>query len=174
MKLSTITVLNWPEFQWDNNVRFDCPCIGNRTSDVWCLECDCAGVVFPANPTAYDTGYKPTGSINRLPYDHVVAFEYNGNIWLGTRLREGVDPAPFLAAAWLNLFPKCQWLPEQCGDVNSVQDYNKYLPPDVAAAVIAKLRESLELNMEKSQADLERLNDLTAGGRHDGAGEAVP
>jgi hypothetical protein len=160
MKLVTTAVYNWPEFQWTQGVRFDCPCVGERASHLGCLECNGAGMVFPVNPTAYDTGYKVSGPLNRLPYNCVVAFEYNGTIWLGTRLREEVDPAPFLAAAWLNLFPKCQWLPEQFGDVNSIPDYQKHLPADVAAAVIAKLRESIKLNLEKSQADLDRLKQM--------------
>lgn len=124
------------------------------------MECGDTKVVFPVNSTAYDTGYEVAGPINRMPYGGVVAFAYRGHVWLATRLCEGVPAAPFLAAAWLRMFPKTQWLPEQFGDVNSVPEFYANLPKDDADAVVAKLRESLSLNLEKSQADLEKLNQM--------------
>lgn len=164
MKLSTITVENWYEFSWKYGIKFHCACLQTGQGNMNCLECFDARVVFPSNPTAYDTGYEVAGQTERLPYVGVVAFEHQGRVWLGTRLRDEVDPAPFLASAWLRMFPKSQWLPEQFVDVNSVPDYYKSLPKHDADAIVAKLKESLELTAEKSRGDLERLAELTRGG----------
>lgn len=163
MKLSTIAVENWNDFSWKNGIKFHCACVQTGHGNMNCLECFDNRIVYPTQATAYDTGYEVAGLTARLPYVGVVAFDYQGHVWLGTRLREEVDPAPFLASAWLRLFPKSQWLPEQFVDVNSVPDYYKSLPKHDADAIVAKLKESLERTAEKSKSDLERLEELSRG-----------
>lgn len=160
MKLSAITVEDWDQFGREHGVLFHCPCVAKGFANNPCDECGETRVVTPINPTAYDTGYMVAGPVNPLPYAGVVAFAHQGHVWFGTRLREGAVAAPFLAMAWLRMFPKSQWLPEQFGDVNSVPDFYSCLPRADADAVVERLRESLSLNLEKSQADLDRLNQM--------------
>ena len=163
MKLSTIAADDWHEFSWKNVVKFHCACVLAGHGNSACLDCMGQRIVYPTQATAYDSGYEVTGTIDRIPYTGVVAFEYQGHVWMGTRLREGVDPAPFLASAWLKMFPKSKWLPEQFVDVNSVPDYYNSLPKIDADAIVAKRREALAMTAEKSRADLERLDRLSPG-----------
>ncbi len=157
MKLSAISVYNWREFQLTHNIKFNCFCAGKTTQ---CLYCNNTNEILPVNPVAYDTGYEIAGIINQMPYVGVVAFVYQNRIWLATRLGENTYPAPYLAMAWIRLFPNSQWLPEQFGDVNSVVDFYNVLPKEDADTVISKLRKSLSLNIEKSQEDLNKLNEI--------------
>ena len=150
MKLSTITVSDWEQFGITKNVFFHCPCD----------KCRDDGVVFPTSSTAYDTGYEVAGPVEQSPYPGVIGFHHHGHVWLGTRLNDGVDAAPYLAAAWLRMFPNSQWLPEQFGDVNSVPEFHAELPREDADAVVAKLRESLSMSLEKSKDDLKKLNQM--------------
>lgn len=156
MKLSTISINNWHEFILDNKVDLSCQC----DSNVGCVECYWLRSIFPTSNIAYDTGYIAIRDMKRLPYTGVVAFEYRGHVWMTTRLQIDVNPLPYLAAAWIKMFPKCEWLPEQFGDVNNILDFYAVLPKEDADAVVVKIRDSLTMNIEKSQLYLNKINQM--------------
>jgi len=136
MKLSSLRIYDWPSFIYEYNIDI--------------------GDIVPVGHVVYDTGYEIAGDFQRVPYKDTIAFAHARRIWLvynGT----AEDETPFLAMAWLNLFPRCEWLPEQFGDAGSWPDYYHNLPPEDADRIVGKLKQSLQLDLKRSQAGLAQL-----------------
>ena len=101
-------VENWTEFIEENDIDFTCrDCKGEG-----CEECE-EGSLIPMWNTIWDTGFYVSDDhhLPCKPAPNVVAFQHDKHVWLGLT-GCGMDCTPYLALAWLNLFPNCQWIPE--------------------------------------------------------------
>jgi hypothetical protein len=122
--------------------------------------------------TIVDTDF-PAGSDYcpvELPHDFggVVAFEFDGNIWLGLSAC-GMDMSPYYCKAWLELFPDVGWLPTQW--INSTNLYGGYyqstVGPEWAKKIIAKYGETLEMKYQAAKIDRKRLKEFLKAERED-------
>jgi len=154
MKLSSVRIQNWPDFVRRNGIDLSCDCAKQG-----CANCDNRGIVWPTGDTAYDTGYEVAGAFPRTPYPGTVAFEHQRRIWLADAGNHE-EVGPFLGMAWVRLFPNCEWLPEQFGDADSVKDYLRLLPEQDAAYLVEKLRQSLQLILDRATEELRKLEGL--------------
>jgi len=153
-QLSTMRVDDWSDFVKRHGIDLGCDCQRG------CSHCNNRRIVWPTAGVAFDTGYNVTGEFPRVPYRGTVAFEYERRIWLAACCGPEQDSGPFLAMAWLSLFPRCGWLPEQFGDVASIRDIYATLAAEDAEKVVEKLKESLELALERSKAGLTQLEEF--------------
>lgn len=153
MKLSSIKIDHWPEFIQKHQIDLRCVCVTG------CGLCGHTGLIQPRGTIAYDTGYLPEGRFSRLPYPGVVAFEHQGRIWLAA-CRLLIEPSPFFAMAWIELFPNCEWLPEQFADLSCFADFEAMLPRSDADRLRTKIRQALEFDVQRSQEALRRFREL--------------
>jgi len=107
-------VEDWGQFIEENDIDLRCPaCKGEGTIDeACCEECSGTGYMEIMWDTIWDTGFHANG--RQLPAEaHGVGmFKHEGNVWFGLQ-GCGMDMTPHLAAAWIEAFPDCQWLPDQ-------------------------------------------------------------
>jgi len=109
---------DWGQFIEEHDIDLSCDeCNGTGEVEVEdgdekeeCQECS-GGYVEPLWNTVWDTGFHAAGrECPRQPAPNTFAFEFDERIWLGLTCC-GMDCTPFLALAWINLFPDCRWLP---------------------------------------------------------------
>lgn len=109
-RLETYHVDDWAKFIEENDIDLSCPvCRGEKDE---CEECSGTGYLEIMWNTIWDTGFHAGSRSIPASIHGVAAFEHNGNVWFGLQ-GCGMDMTPYLAAAWVELFPDCQWLPEQ-------------------------------------------------------------
>jgi hypothetical protein len=103
-------VEDWGKFIEENDIDLSCPkCHGEGGA---CEECSGSGYMEIMWDTIWDTGFSSQSVRTPSECHGVAIFERNGNVWFGLQ-GCGMDMTPQLAAAWLETFPDCQWLPEQ-------------------------------------------------------------
>ena len=92
----------------------DCDGTGEVEDDEECCEdCNGSGYIEPMWNTIWNTGFHAVAG-RKVPRQlgTVFAFEWDNEIWFGLS-GCGMDCGPYLAAAWMEMFPDCEWLPEQ-------------------------------------------------------------
>jgi len=116
--LQTYQVADWGEFIQQNDIDLHCRhCQGQGRSDEgeYCEECGGSGYIEPLWNTIWNTGFHATGEHGHpLPtadLPNVFVFKHDDYVWFGLTCC-GMDCTPHLAAAWLEMFPDCTWLPE--------------------------------------------------------------
>jgi hypothetical protein len=108
--LKTFHVDDWADFIRANDIDLTCPmCRGDKEN---CDDCSGVGYMTPMWNTIWNTGYQNGAQHVPAHLGDVFAFDWDGEIWFGL-LGCGMDLTPCLAWAWIEMFPKCQWLPEQ-------------------------------------------------------------
>ena len=108
--LQTYHVDDWAEFIQAHDIDLTCPtCRGERER---CNDCDGSGYIDPMWNTVWNTGFRNGAQSVPAYLGNVFAFDWDGEIWFGL-LGCGMDCTPFLALAWIEMFPGCQWLPDQ-------------------------------------------------------------
>lgn len=157
MKLASIKVDSWMEFAKWHGIDLSCECNDINGYHDHPIRDDNECLVIPVGLTAYDSGYEVAGHFPRIPYPKTVAFAHEGRIGLAFNGEAGEEETPFLAMAWLNLFPNCEWLPEQFGDFNSIPDYYAHLPPEDAERLVQRIEQSVKLELERSSAALQKI-----------------
>lgn len=119
--LQTYQVENWGEFITENEIDLLCPsCKGRGSADYGCgpdteecEKCNGSGYMEILWNTIWNTGFHATPKHPTPAEAHGVAvFEWDDHIWFGLQAC-GMDMTPHLAACWLEMFPDCQWLPDQ-------------------------------------------------------------
>jgi len=112
--LGTLHVDDWEKFIEENDIDLACPtCHGEGiVGQDDCEDCGGAGYLEPMWNTIWNTGFH--GCAEHLPAEShgVIAFEYDNHVWFALA-GCGMDMTPHLAAAWAELFPQCEWIPEQ-------------------------------------------------------------
>lgn len=114
--LETYQVEDWSAFIAENDIDLSCPtCKGlgeNEDTREGCEDCGGSGYIEVMWNTIWNTGFHSAG--RSLPWEcgSVFAFEHERHVWFGLGAC-GMDLTPHLAEAWLELFPDCQWLPDQ-------------------------------------------------------------
>ncbi len=108
--LQTYHIDDWAEFITTHDIDLTYPtCKGEKER---CEDCDGSGYIEPLWNTIWNTGFS-SGALSVPAYlGNVFAFDWDGEIWFGLTCC-GMDCTPFLALAWIEMFPGCQWLPEQ-------------------------------------------------------------
>jgi len=107
MHLETKHIDDWQSFIEENDIDLICKkCNGDG-----CEECT-AGSIEPMWNTVWNTGFHSTDVELPIHLPNVFAFEYDDYVWLGLTCC-GMDCTPYLALAWMALFPDCDWLPDQ-------------------------------------------------------------
>jgi hypothetical protein len=161
--LQTYNVDDWAEFIQAHDIDLTCPtCRGERED---CDDCDGSGYIDPMWNTIWNTGFR-TGA-RRVPTSlgNVFAFDWDGEIWFGL-LGCGMDCTPFLALAWIEMFPGCQWLPDQfiVGGCNLRGGYiESCIGKSKARKVYALIRKTIQ-GMRREAKNL--ADDLRAARRH--------
>ena len=108
--LETYHVDDWAEFIQAQEIDLTCPtCRGEKEN---CDDCGGSGYMEPMWNTIWNTGYHNGEQSVPAHFENVFAFDWNGKIWFGLSCC-GMDCTPFLAQAWIEMFPDCQWLPDQ-------------------------------------------------------------
>ena len=108
--LQTYHVDDWAEFIQAHDIDLTCPTCRGEKRD--CNDCGGSGFVEVMWDTIWNTGYRNGAQCVPACLDNVFAFDWNGEIWFGL-LGCGMDCTPFLALAWIKMFPDCRWLPDQ-------------------------------------------------------------
>jgi hypothetical protein len=107
-------VEDWGQFIEENNIDLHCPtCKGEgQVNEENCEECGGSGYMDIMWNTIWNTGYHTDGRQLPAEAQGVAIFEHDGHVWFGLQ-GCGMDMTPHLAAAWIETFPDCQWLPDQ-------------------------------------------------------------
>lgn len=107
--LETYQVEDWGKFIEEHDIDLSCPaCQGCED----CEDCGGRGYMEPLWDTIWNTGFHYVDQTLPCKFPNVFAFEYDDYVWFGLTCC-GQDNTPYLAAAWLEMFPDCNWLPEQ-------------------------------------------------------------
>ena len=156
--LDTERIEDWGDFIEKHDVNFTCrECEGEG-----CEECE-EGSIFPMWNTVWDTGFFVSDHhhLPCKPAPNVVAFQHGDHVWLGLT-GCGMDCTPYLALAWLNLFPDCRWVPENF----LVTGYNLtegYIETCLGTEDARRIYEVMDTGMRGSiQSDIRVLKDIRA------------
>ena len=116
MYLETRHIEDWTEFIEENNIDLSCPvCKGEGTTEngEYCEDCSGTGYIEPMWNTIWNSGFHAGDKYPATKEDgNVFAFDYDDEVWLGLSCC-GMDCTPYLAKAWMIMFPDCMWIPEQ-------------------------------------------------------------
>ena len=98
---------DWAEFITTHEIDLACPTCRSEGCD------DCTdGYLESMWDRIWNTGFHSGALPVPSALGNVFAFDWDGEIWFGLSCC-GMDCTPFLALAWVQTFPDCQWLPDQ-------------------------------------------------------------
>ena len=170
--LETRQIEDWGQFIEENDIDLSCDeCNGTGEVEVEdgdekeeCQECS-GGYVEPLWNTVWNTGFHASGrEVPRQPAPNTLAFEYDERIWLGLTCC-GMDCTPFLALAWINLFPDCRWIPIEF-QVTGVNLRGGYLTSCLGEADAMRVLRVMETGIEGLGASLgQDLQDVRDAAR---------
>jgi hypothetical protein len=154
MRLAELAVADWDGFLARHRIDLTCTgCGGGRPR---CRMCHGTSP-RPAGPTAYDSGFKPFRRYPRVPVPGTVAFTLNDTIWLAPTGDGVAEAVPRLALAWVVLFPRCQWVPDQFVDTARLAAYHEVLGA-AGGKVLARMRAGFEAERTRATDDLKALD----------------
>ena len=141
-------------------------------SDNWpegddgCDECGGSGSYEIMMNTIRDTGFSrirgtADNGVTSLPCSvgPIVAFEHDGNVWLGMS-GGGMDLSPYFCKAWLTLFPDVSWIPEDfiSASTNLLGGYYRScLGAEWEAKILAVYEKELDQTAKSARADKKRV-----------------
>ena len=159
MMLSTLTITD--HFASASRIDLTCSHCGGNKPD--CRHCLGKGEVPLRGGRIYNSGFPAGKRFDRSPVQGVVAFEYQGNVWIGlSTTGPASDMIPALALAWTRLFSKCQWMPDQFVDTRHLPFYSEKLGEKTARGLIEKMRNALHRQKEQVEADLTKIEQYLA------------
>lgn len=176
VSLQKLQVEDWAKFAQGEDTNLACQrchgmgMVGRMHHE--CPDCDGEGSLIPIWNTIWNTGY---GSIyhgklcgKKLPVKSdaggVIIFEHEGQVWFGLS-GCGMDMTPMLAAAWVEAFPSCTWLPDDfmVRGVNLTQGYiEACVGPQWAKRIYALMRKSAGLLRSEARSIEEELKQARA------------